>query len=193
MRAAAPLLRLLPVAVFLSACAPLSTPRVGAEAEPLVGDQIVLTRGLEVMPGTIVGWFEPRFYQTSVPSLQSVLFSDPLSNALRCGLRLRQPVPRGEPAAVLGPATLTVKKVVLASDPAGVDPSAVSMQGGPSTDVVLKYRIDVGSADQPRIAAFFCQQRYPMLNRGTAFPTAIELRQQAGAALQWSSDGAGDE
>lgn len=189
MRLAAALFVLFPVALALSACAQLSATRPtkggAAATDPAVGDQLVLKRELKVMPGDIDAWFDARFYQAAVPSLQSVLLSDPLSNALRCGLRLRRPVPRGAPAVTLRPTSLTVGKLSRSSEPLGIDPATVSMQGDNSTDVILRYRIALKSVDQPQIAAVFCQQRYPLLSRGTAFPGVIDLLQQAGPALQW--------
>ena len=174
---------------LLSACAQLSQMQSTGYAEqaddPSVGDILELSQPLSVPAGSNKAWFDPAFYQAQGLSLAGILGPNRLRDGVKCGLSLTRPVGSSGAVMVVEPDQFVVKRVSRLSDPYGIDPATVSLYDGFATDVTLTYRLEVSSTAQPQVSSVFCSQRHASLSRGTHFPGALELREQAGQQLSW--------
>lgn len=177
------------VALIVSACAQLSQMQsadsVDRQQDPSVGSVLELAQSLSVPAGSSKAWFDPVFYQAQSLSLAGILGPNRLRNGIKCGLRLARPVASQGAAKVIEPDKFVVQNVSRLSDPYGIDAATVSPHDGFDSDVTLTYRIAVRSTAQPQVSDIFCSQRHASLARGTHFPSALELRGQAGQQLIW--------
>lgn len=176
-------------AIVISACAQLSQMQsaesVDRQQDPTVGSVLELTQSLSVPAGSNKAWFDPAFYQAQSLSLAGILGPNRLRDGIKCGLRLTGPVASSGAAKVIEPNKFVVQGVSRLSDPYGIDPATVSLHDGFDSDITLTYRITVSSTAQPQVSDIFCSQRHASLARGTHFPSASELREQAGEQLIW--------
>lgn len=179
------------VTLIVSACAQLSQMQsagsVAGKHDPLEGSVLELTQALSVPEGANKAWFDPVFYQTQSLSLTGLLGPNRLRDGIKCGLRLSRSVASSGAAVVVEPDKFVIESVSRLSDPYGIDPATVSSHDGFDSDVTLTYRIRVTSTAQPQVDDIFCSQRHASLARGTHFPSASELREQAGEQLIWPS------
>lgn len=157
----------------------------GREHDPRVGDTIALAEVMEVSSGSITAWFDPAFNGSASLSVSNLFGNDLLRNGLKCGVRLARPVPVGGDAVLIETGSFTVKRIVRESDPLGIDPATVSRHDDYSSDVTLIYRIDLSSAQQPQVASLFCSQRHALLSRDAQYPSAVDMRRQAGGKVLW--------
>lgn len=179
------------VALIVSACAQLS-PMQSPDStdrlqDPSRGSVLELTQSLSVPAGSNKAWFDPFFYQAQSLSLAGILGPNRLRDGIKCGLRLAGPVASSGAAKLIEPDKFVVQSVSRLSDPYGIDPATVSLHDGFDSEITLTYRIAVSSTAQPQVSDIFCRQRHASLARGTHFPRALELREQAGEQLIWPS------
>jgi len=175
--------------LVLAACAPLAQLQplsvVAQEHDPRVGTTLDIAQVMQVPSGQITAWFDPVFNEPTDVSVMNLFGNELQRNGLKCGVRLARPVPLGGDAVQIETGSFTVRRIVRESDPRGIDPATVSRHDGFSSDITLIYRVDLSSAQQPQVAALFCSQRHAVLSRGELYPSAVDLRKQAGDKLLW--------